>query len=143
MVDDAAAELGGVGDAHAQASSRSRSAAPARTMPPARRLETASARSLVELMTVIFLASGPRRSRPRAKRSMSMSGAASTTAPMRSMARLAAGAAQHAQGLEGQQRAHAVRDDVDPPAARVCAMAVSRSSRASRDHMALSRSPHS
>ena len=99
-------------------SSRSRSAAPARTIPPASRLDTASARSLVELMTVIFLASGPSRSRPRANRvDVDIGGCHHDSADARHGA-LAARSAQHAQGLERQQRPHAVRHDVNAAAAR-------------------------
>ncbi len=52
-------------------------------MPPASLPESASARSLVAAMTVIFRASGPMRCTAEVNTSMSMSGAANTTAPIR------------------------------------------------------------
>ena len=81
------------------------------------RRERSSARSFVALIAVIFLASGPSRSISRVKTSMSMSGEARTTAPI-GHGRLAAGGAQHAQGLERQERPHAMSHDVDAAAAR-------------------------
>jgi hypothetical protein len=58
------------------------SAAPTRVIPPAIRPDSAKARSFVEVTTVILPASGPMRPIADENTSMSMSGAANTTAPI-------------------------------------------------------------
>jgi hypothetical protein len=58
------------------------SAAPTRVIPPASRPYSANARSFVEAMTVILPASGPMRLIADENTSMSISGAANTTAPI-------------------------------------------------------------
>ena len=64
-------------------------------------------------MTVIVAASGPMRSTEEENTSMSMSGAANTTAPIRSTAAAAVPRVNLAQRLHRQHGADAVRDDMD------------------------------
>ena len=82
------------------------SAAPTRVIPPAIRPDSANARSFVAVMTVILRASGPMRLIADENTSMSISGAANTTA-------LAILRVELTQAFERQHRSHAVRDDVD------------------------------
>ena len=82
MVDDAPACIGSIDHAHPEPLDGGLLGSADRVIPPASRPDSANARSFVEAMTVILPASGPMRVIADEKTSMSISGAANTTAPI-------------------------------------------------------------